>query len=345
MHHLKPFGDCTAVMSNLARILSRDHTVWIRALWRSLAGLNARKLCKNQSLSPAFSSAMKMRAEIGCVMQKHFLLSLLSLPVYKTCCSSVGKQRQAERCLSASTLNPSFNCFTTWAGYKFKLKEMSNHKPHLHHKHLFLPHSNAHLHSVNEMRQSYLYQKESQVNRDHDCSSATLIYTALNSGHLWTQAERQVHELWTNTMCQNTSIIISHGQAKHNVDICTKLIQRISQTPWLTAKGDVRFMLLNKRLLTEWEMLKDFKIKLMESQSSSQKSDKWFLTTRENWLIHQLILFFKACTVVPRKCNEKAVNINIGNKCFKCLQQGCKNYTSSQKLQAVISKSSRTSNI
>lgn len=45
MHHLKPFGDCMAVMSNLARILSRDHTVWIRALWRSLAGLKARKLC------------------------------------------------------------------------------------------------------------------------------------------------------------------------------------------------------------------------------------------------------------------------------------------------------------
>lgn len=190
-----------------------------------------------------------------------------------------------------------------------------------------------------------LYQKESPVNRDHDCSSATLIYTAVNSGHLWIQAERQVHELWTNTVCQNTSIIISHGQAKRNVDICTKLIQTIDRIPWLTAEGDVRFMLLNTRLFTEWEMLKDFKIKLMESQRSSQKSDKWFLTTRENRLIYQLILFFKACILLPRKSKTKAVNTNVGNKCFKWIQQGCTNYTSSQKLQAGIPKSCSTNNI
>lgn len=65
------------LMSNLAKILSRDHTVWIRALWRSLAGLKARKLCKNQSLPSAFSSTMKMRAEIGCVM--------LNLPAFSLC--------------------------------------------------------------------------------------------------------------------------------------------------------------------------------------------------------------------------------------------------------------------
>lgn len=32
MHHLKPFGDCAVVMSNLAAILPTDSAVWIRAL-------------------------------------------------------------------------------------------------------------------------------------------------------------------------------------------------------------------------------------------------------------------------------------------------------------------------
>lgn len=131
------------------------------------------------------------------------------------------------------------------------------------------------------------------------------------------------HQSWTSTV---------------TLTFAQNFIQTINLSPWLTAKADVWFMLLNTRLLTEWKMLKDFKIKLMESQSFSQKSDKWFLTTRENRLIHQLILFFKACVVLPRKCKEKAVNTNVGNKCFKWLQQGCTNYTNSQKLQAVISK-------
>lgn len=59
MHHLKPFGDCTAVMSNLAGILSTDNAVWIRALWRSPAGSEARKQCLKQS----FPSTYVLRRE------------------------------------------------------------------------------------------------------------------------------------------------------------------------------------------------------------------------------------------------------------------------------------------
>lgn len=338
-------------MSNLVRILSRDHTVWIRALWRSLAGLKARKLCKNQHLPSAFSSAMKTRAEIGCVMQKHFFPSLLSLPVYSLCIKhaadlleSRGWQNSANYISIRTQPQLQLLCHLSWVQIQTQGDEQSQTTSPPQAPFPAPQQCKRQICKLDETILTCLYQKESQVNRDHDCSSATLIYTAVNSGHLWTQAEKQVHELWTNTVCQNTSIIISHGQAKHYVDICRKLIQAINRSPRLTAKGDVWFM-LNTRLPTEWEMLKNFKIKVMESQRSSQKSDKWLLTTRENRLKHQLILFFKARTVLPRKCKEKAVNINVGNKYFKLIEQGCTNYTSSQKLQAVIPKSSRSNNI
>lgn len=82
--------------------------------------------------------------------------------------------------------------------------------------------------------------------RSPGTASALWVCTAANSGHIWTHTERQVHELWTNIVCQNTSIIISHEQAKRHQFITLTFAQNLHKTinriAWITEKGDVVFI-------------------------------------------------------------------------------------------------------
>lgn len=163
---------------------------------------------------------------MGSAMPKHLYLSLLSLLAYSLCIIhasdlSVGKQRPAARCLFASMFDPGSSCSASWAGYKFKTQggsqsETTSPQPAPFPCPTAMQTSHLKVRGDNLNSSLTKKKKESQVSGDGDCSSAALIYTAANSGHIWTQAERQVHELWTNTACQNTSIIISHGQGKHH---------------------------------------------------------------------------------------------------------------------------------
>lgn len=103
--------------------------------------------------------AMRMRIEMGSAMLKHLFLSLLSILVYSLCIKhaaylSVGKQRPAAHSLFSSVSDSAFNCSASWGAYTFKCKDVSNHKPCLHHEHLSLPHGDANVTSENEMRQS-----------------------------------------------------------------------------------------------------------------------------------------------------------------------------------------------